>query len=66
MNTPYENGWNDCAKGNPMRAVPVAQAKAYQNGYRECRSNGYAGTKPSPGLNAQKPEAFAPGPRVSR
>ena len=58
LNTPYENGWNDCAKGLPMRNVPVAQAKAYQNGYRECRSNGYADTK--------KPEAFAPGPRLSR
>lgn len=58
LNTPYENGWNDCAKGLPMRNVPVAQAKGYQNGYRECRSNGYAGSKKNSqgfALDAEKP-----------
>jgi hypothetical protein len=46
IRTPYEVGWDDCARGVPLRNGPgFPSTKAYVNGYRECKLNGYAGTK---------------------
>lgn len=43
----YERGWDDCARGAPMRndGKDASLFKAYANGYRECKLSGYEGTK---------------------